>query len=79
MKILITGGCGFVGSNIAVFLKKRLKRTEIFSLDNLTRKGSLINRDRLKKLNIRNFNCNIENLKKLNSLPKFNLIIDCCA
>ena len=24
MKILITGGCGFVGSNIAVYLKKKL-------------------------------------------------------
>ena len=79
MKILITGGCGFVGSNIAVFLKKRLKKSKIFSLDNLTRKGSIINRDRLKKLNIRNFNYSIENFKKLNSLPKFNLIIDCCA
>ncbi len=79
MKILITGGCGFVGSNIAVFLKKRLKKSKIFSLDNLTRKGSLINKDRLAKLKIRNFNCNIENLNKLNSLPKFNLIIDCCA
>ena len=25
MKILITGGCGFVGSNIAIYLKKELK------------------------------------------------------
>ena len=78
MKILITGGCGFVGSNIAVFLKKRLKNQNV-SLDNLTRKGSLLNRNRLKKLSKKNFNYDIENFNKLKSLPKFNLIIDCCA
>ena len=32
MKILITGGCGFVGSNLAIFLKKKLKNSKIFSL-----------------------------------------------
>ena len=28
MKILITGGCGFVGSNIAIYLKKKLKKAQ---------------------------------------------------
>ena len=46
MKILITGGCGFVGSNIAVYLKKKLKNVKISSLDNLIRKGSDLNRKR---------------------------------
>ena len=49
MKILITGGCGFVGSNLAIFLKKRLKNTFILSVDNLIRKGSHLNEKRLKK------------------------------
>ena len=79
MKILITGGCGFVGSNIAIYLKKNLKKIQVYSLDNLARKGSSLNKDRLKKYNIKNFNVNIENFKKINFLPKFNLIIDCCA
>ena len=79
MKILITGGCGFVGSNIAIYLKKNLKKIQIYSLDNLSRKGSSLNKNRLKKYNIKNFNVNIENFKKINFLPKFNLIIDCCA
>ena len=41
MKILITGGCGFVGSNLAIYLKKRLKNSKISSLDNLFRNGSM--------------------------------------
>ena len=79
MKILITGGCGFVGSNLAIFLKKKIKNSSVFTLDNLLRKGSLLNKKRLKKNKIHNFNLNIENSKKIKLLPKFNLIIDCCA
>ena len=79
MKILITGGCGFVGSNIAIYLKKNLKKIQVYSLDNLARKGSSLNKNRLKKYNIKNFNVNIENFKKINFLPRFDLIIDCCA
>ena len=79
MKILITGGCGFVGSNIAVFLRKKLKYAKISSLDNLARKGSKINKERLSILGIKNFKFDIFNLKKINALPKFDLVIDCCA
>ena len=55
MKILITGGCGFVGSNIAIYLKKKLKKVKISSLDNLIRKGSNLNRERLKDYKIYNY------------------------
>ena len=79
MKILVTGGCGFVGSNIAIYLKKNLKKIQVYSLDNLSRNGSSLNKKRLNKLKIKNFNVNIENFKKIKFLPKFDLIIDCCA
>ena len=77
MKILITGGCGFVGTNIGLFLKK--KKFNVFSLDNLSRAGSEYNLLLLKKLNVKNYKIDVNNIKKINSLPKFDLIIDCCA
>lgn len=41
MKVLITGGCGFLGSNLAAeFIKKNY---EIFIIDSLEREGSLDN------------------------------------
>ena len=77
MKILITGGCGFVGSNLCLFLKQ--KNYKITSLDNLSRKGSLYNLSLLKKKKIRNLKIDIQNFKRISKLPKFDLIIDCCA
>ena len=77
MKILITGGCGFVGSNLALFLKK--KGFSVHTLDNLTRKGSTYNSNLLKKQKIKNYKINISNIKKIKSLPKYDLILDCCA
>lgn len=47
MKILVTGGCGFVGTNICLYLKK--KKLNVYSLDNLYRNGSKFNQTFLKK------------------------------
>ncbi len=76
-KILVTGGCGFIGTNLCVYLKK--KHYLVYSLDNLSRKGSIYNFKLLNDLKIKNFKFDIFNFKKVNSLPKFDIIIDCCA
>ena len=77
MKILITGGCGFVGANLAIYLKK--KNFKISSLDNIARLGSQYNLGLLKINKIKNYKIDISNYNKLAKLPKFDLIIDCCA
>tara|TARA_B100000963_G_scaffold316592_1_gene296505 strand:- start:1983 stop:3005 length:1023 start_codon:yes stop_codon:yes gene_type:complete len=77
MKVLITGGCGFVGTNIAMFLYS--KGFKIDCLDNLSRKGSIYNLNLLKKKRIKNFKIDISNYNKIRKLPRYDLIIDCCA
>ena len=77
MKILITGGCGFVGTNLALFLHS--KGHKVNCLDNLIRKGSIYNLNLLKKKKIKNFKIDISNYKKIQKLPKYDFIIDCCA
>ena len=51
-KILITGGCGFIGSNLAEHLNSKFK---VSSLDYLLRSGSKLNEIRLNKKKIKNF------------------------
>ncbi len=43
MRILITGGAGFVGSNLALDFKKNNPETHVIALDNLKRRGSELN------------------------------------
>ncbi len=54
MKILITGICGFVGSELAASLRHRApaNSVEILGLDNLSRNGSWHNRERLVEIGI---------------------------
>ena len=47
MKLLITGGCGFLGSNLVV--DALLRDDEVFIFDNLSRTGSLENLEWLRK------------------------------
>ncbi len=77
MRILVTGGCGFVGTNISLYLNS--KGFKIQSLDNLSRKGSKYNLKLLEKNNIKNYKIDIYDYKKIKKLPKYDLIIDCCA
>ena len=77
MEILVTGGCGFVGANICLGLKN--EKYSVYSLDNLSRKSSIINFNILKKNKIKNYKLDIFNFSKIKKLKKFDLIIDCCA
>ncbi len=59
MKILITGGCGFIGTNLSIYLKN--KGFKIYTVDNFTRKGSRYNKKILEKNKIKNYYLDITN------------------
>ncbi len=61
MHILITGGAGFVGSNLALYVKQNYNNYEITVLDNLKRRGSELNIPRLKAAGINFIHGDIRN------------------
>ena len=83
MHILIPGGCGFIGSSLAIYLKKNIKNCIIISVDNLSRNTSYLNQKILKKNKIKNIKLDLSSSKCLSYLKKvkykFDFIIDCCA
>lgn len=78
-KILITGGAGFIGSNIAIKLKENNSNIKVIALDNLRRRGSELNINRLKEHGISFKHGDIRNYGDLESIGKIDLIIECSA
>ena len=73
MLILIPGGCGFIGSSLAIYLKQKIKNSVVITVDNLSRNTSYLNQKRLKDHNIKNFKLNLASnscLKKLKNIKK---------
>jgi CDP-paratose 2-epimerase len=79
MKILVTGGAGFVGSNLASGLKKNYPSYEIFVIDNLKRRGSELNLTGFKEKGINFFHGDVRNREDFDQLPVVDFIIDASA
>ena len=77
--ILVTGGAGFVGSNLAVRLKQRDPSTRVTALDNLKRRGSELNLPRLRAAGIEFVHGDIRCPEDLVFTDDFDLILDCSA
>jgi len=77
--ILITGGAGFVGSNLALKFKKSFPRANIVCLDNLRRRGSELNLTRLKESDIDFVHGDVRNPEDLEQVEKVDLLIECSA
>ena len=67
MKILITGGCGFVGAHLGVHLRER--GHSVVAMDNLVRRGSEMNLPRLRHHGIEFLHGDVRNPEDLANLP----------
>src|SRR5471032_1638363 len=78
MRILITGGAGFVGSNLALAAKANFPDAEIICMDNLYRRGSELNVPRLEKAGV---TFHRGDVREPNAFPPgpFDFLIECSA
>ncbi len=77
-KIAITGGAGFVGSNLAVKLKEHYPEIEITALDNLRRRGSELILGRIRDYGIKFKHADVRNREDLEGVF-CDLVIECSA
>ncbi len=76
--ILITGGCGFIGSNLAMAFRAQGDR--VIAFDNLSRSGSEILRDRIQTAGVEFVQGDIRNPEDLDALVgPIDRMIECSA
>ena len=79
MTILVTGGAGFVGSSLALFLKEGDPGLRVLALDNLRRRGSELNLQRLQAAGVEFVHGDIRNREDLELPSKIDLVVECSA
>jgi len=77
--ILITGGAGFIGSNLAISFKEKYPKLKVIALDNLKRRGSEMNLPCLRENKIDFIHGDIRNPEDLALEEKIDLLIECSA
>lgn len=78
LNILLTGGCGFIGSNLAVALSADGHSVTCF--DNLARRGSEVLLARVQEFGCRFVHGDIRSVEDLQRIPgDFDLMIECSA
>jgi CDP-paratose 2-epimerase len=78
-RVLITGGAGFVGANLAIALAGRGAAGEVIALDNLHRPGSELNVPRLERAGVEFVRADVRDRDRLLGLPRIDALVECSA
>jgi len=79
VRILVTGGAGFVGGNLAIALAHRQADWEVTAFDNLKRRGSELNLSRLREAGIPFLHGDVRVASDLLDVGPFQAIVECSA
>src|SRR5262245_57295425 len=78
-RILITGGAGFVGSNLALSFKRDRPSATVVAFDNLKRRGSELALSRLRAGGVEFMHGDIRSMDDLTSVGPANVIVEASA
>jgi len=79
VRVLVTGGAGFVGGNLVVALAERHPDWEIVALDNLMRRGSELNLARLRDAGVGFVHGDVREPTDLAAAGAFDAMVECSA
>src|SRR5262245_41806087 len=79
MRVLVTGGCGFVGASVGLALASRHPDWELVALDNLRRRGSELNLPRLRQAGVDFIHGDVREPHDLLGAPRIDALIECSA
>ena len=79
MRLLITGGAGFVGANLACGLAARHPGWELVAFDNLHRRGSELNLPRLREAEVRFVHGDVREREDVFGVGDVDALIECSA
>jgi CDP-paratose 2-epimerase len=79
MRVLVTGGCGFVGASVSVALAARNPDWEVVAFDNLKRRGSELNLPRLRLAGVEFVHGDVREPGDLLAVPRVDALVECSA